>query len=58
MTEELLVHAGIIHQFALFLCFPQLDTNEYSLRNTGNRTIEAFLEGIVFATNNFSKFVF
>ena len=41
MTEELLVHAGIIHQLALFLCFPHLDTKEYSLRSTGNRAIEA-----------------
>lgn len=42
MTEELLVHAGINHQLALFSAFPHLDpTKDYSMRNTGNRGIEA-----------------
>ena len=41
VTEELLAHAGILHQLALFFCFPDLDFNQYSLRNTGNRSIEA-----------------
>jgi hypothetical protein len=34
MTEELLVHAGINHLLALYLTFPQLTIEEYSLRNT------------------------
>lgn len=42
MTEELLVHAGINHLLCLYLLFPHLNTEEYSLRNTGNRGIEAF----------------
>ena len=41
ITEELLVHAGINHQLALFLCFPDLSIKEYSLRGTGNRGLEA-----------------
>ena len=41
ITEELLVHAGICHQLALFHSFPHLSTNEYSMRNTGNRGLEA-----------------
>ena len=41
MTLELMVHAGILHQLAMFLCFPNLDSTAYSLRNTGNRSIEA-----------------
>ena len=41
ITEELLVHAGILHQLSLYLCFPSLAWEEYSLRNTGNRGIEA-----------------
>jgi len=42
MTEELLVHAGINHLLTLYLLFPQLPIEEYSLRNTGNRGLEAF----------------
>ena len=38
---ELLGHAGILHQLVLHLSFPDLDINEYNLRNTGNRSIEA-----------------
>lgn len=34
-------HGGILHQLALYLAFPNLDTESYSLRNTGNRSIEA-----------------
>ena len=41
MTEELLVHAGINHQLSLYLSFPDLTTSKYSLRNTGNRGLEA-----------------
>ena len=41
MTEELLVHAGLNHQLTLYLCFPYLPITEYSLRNTGNRGLEA-----------------
>ena len=41
MTEELLVHAGINHQLALFFAFHQLPITDYSLRHTGNRGIEA-----------------
>ena len=41
ITEELLVHAGINHQLALFLCFPDLLIEEFSLRGTGNRGLEA-----------------
>ena len=41
MTEELLVHAGINHLLTLYLLFPHLSTEEYSLRYTGNRGIEA-----------------
>ena len=41
LTLELMSHAGILHQLALFLCFPELDFDQYSLRNTGNRGIEA-----------------
>ena len=41
ITLELLAHAGILHQLALFLCFPGLPLEEYSLRHTGNRGIEA-----------------
>lgn len=38
VTIELMVHAAINHFLCLFLCFPN---TPYSLRNTGNRTIEA-----------------
>ena len=38
---ELLGHAGILHQLVLFLSFPDLNINEYNLRDTGNRSIEA-----------------
>jgi len=38
---ELLGIAGILHQLVLFLAFPDLDVEEYSLRNTGNRSIGA-----------------
>ena len=41
MTEELLVHAGINHQLALYFAFNQLPIKDYSLRHTGNRGIEA-----------------
>ena len=42
MTLELLVHAGVIHQLAMFICFPiHLPISEYSMRNTGNRGIKA-----------------
>lgn len=41
ITEELLVHAGILHQLSLYLRFPSLRWEEYSLRNTGNRGIES-----------------
>ena len=41
MTEELLVHAGINHQLALFFAFHQLPVTDYSLRHTWNRGIEA-----------------
>ena len=41
MTEELLVHAGINHLLALFVTFPHLQVSDYSLRNTGNRGLEA-----------------
>ena len=40
LTEELLVHAGINHQLALYWCFPHLPIKEYSMRNTGNRGLE------------------
>ena len=42
MTEELLVHAGINHLLTLYLLFPDQSIEEYSLRNTGNRGLEAF----------------
>ena len=42
LTVELLVHAGINHQLALFHAFPHLDVStDYGMRNTGNRGIEA-----------------
>ena len=41
MTEELLVHAGINHQLALFYAFPHLSVSDYNLRHTGNRGLEA-----------------
>ena len=41
LTQELLVHAGINHQLALYWCFPQVPIAEYSMRNTGNRGLEA-----------------
>ena len=41
LTLELLGYAGILHQLVLYLSFPDLDINEYNLRNTGNRSIEA-----------------
>ena len=41
ITEELLAHAGICHQLTLYHSFPQLPISEYSMRNTGNRGIEA-----------------
>lgn len=39
---ELMGHAGILHQLALFLSFPNLQIEDCSLRRTGNRQIEAF----------------
>ena len=41
LTLELMAHAGILHQLALFLSFPNLDLDSYSLRSTGNRSIDA-----------------
>lgn len=41
ITLELLGHAGILHQLAMYRYFPDLDYKEYSLRNTGNRGLEA-----------------
>ena len=41
MTEELLVRAGVNHQLAVFLAFPHLPISDCSIRNTGNRGIEA-----------------
>jgi len=41
MTLELMARAGIIHQLALYLSFPELNMENYFLRNTGNRGIEA-----------------
>lgn len=41
MTEELLVHAGINHQLAVYSAFPHLCIDDYSLRNSGNRGIES-----------------
>ena len=41
LTLELMAHAGIIHQLALFLSFADLDVKDYNLRRTGNRNIEA-----------------
>ena len=40
LTLELMGHAGILHQLALFLSFPDLNIEDYSLRRTGNRQIE------------------
>ena len=34
------MHAGILHQLSLYLCFLSVTWKEYSLRNTGNRGIE------------------
>ena len=34
-------HAGILHQLVLLSVFPDFDVKAYSLRNTGNRSIEA-----------------
>ena len=41
LTLELMAHAGILHQSALYMCFPNLSLKEYSMRNTGNCGIEA-----------------
>ena len=41
LTEELLVHAGINHLLCMYICFPDCNLSEYSLRHTGNRGIEA-----------------
>ena len=41
LTLELLVHAAINHFLCLFLCFPDIPMTQYSLRNTGNRSLEA-----------------
>ena len=38
MTE---VHAGVNHQLGLYLTFPDIPLSGHSLRNTGNRGIEA-----------------
>ena len=35
------MHAAILHFLALSLCFPEKKFDEYFLRNTGNRNIEA-----------------
>ena len=42
MTEELLVHAAINHPLTLHLIYFLTFLQDYSLRNTGNRGIEAF----------------
>lgn len=42
LTLELMGHARISHQLALFLSFPDLKIEDYSLRKTGNRQIETF----------------
>ena len=42
LTLESMEHAGILHQLALFLSFPDLQAEDYSLRRTGNTQIEAF----------------
>jgi len=61
LTLELMAHAGILHQLALFLSFPELNLDGYSLRNTGNRTIEAVHSilrgGAANLPNNFSQLV-
>lgn len=41
ITLELLAYAGVLHQLSLYLCFPDIPLEDYSLRNTGNRGIEA-----------------
>ena len=41
LTLELMAHTGILHQLALFLSFPEMDIDQYRLRNTGNRGIES-----------------
>ena len=41
VTIELIVHAAINHFLCLFLCFPSIPFTQYSLRNTGNRSLEA-----------------
>ena len=41
LTEELLVHSGINHLLCMYLCFPESDLTQYSLRHTGNRGLEA-----------------
>ena len=51
LTEELLVHAGINHQLVLYLCFPELDIKEYSMRNSGNRGIEDNKHGVFRGTS-------
>ena len=41
VTLELLAHAGINYMLCLYYSFPNLSISEYSLRHTGNRSIEA-----------------
>ena len=41
LTLELLVHAGINHQLALYYAFPHLVIKDYGMRHTGNRGLEA-----------------
>ena len=35
------MHTGINHLLCLFLCFPNCNLSDYTLRHTGNRGIEA-----------------
>ena len=61
MTLEFLAHAGVIHQLAMFICFPHLPISEYSMRNTGNRGIEAvhgaFWGGTTIPADYIPKFI-
>lgn len=41
LTEEVLVHAGINHLLCIYLCFPNCDVSDFSLRHSGNRVLEA-----------------
>ena len=41
VTLERLAHAGINHQLAMYKAFPHLSPADYSMKNTGNRGLEA-----------------